>query len=201
MWLTVWLFFLHLACISGTTPTVSPSLEPTVTATPTITCTDRDGWYKKGSPKKTCSWVAAYPQNRCKRKGEDGTKAFVGCAGTCAGIRTNDNSCTNTSNTCKNDDSWYVANNPRKDCDWVSTHWTTRCSRLGEDDTRASEGCRKVCGTCGCSDSSTWKVKTDTNNAGRGCSWVAKYSEGRCSRIGEDDTDGYTSCPVTCLSC
>jgi len=190
--------FYHVGCtVSEDTEPVPSTPAPSVS--PTATCTDRDGWYKEGSPKKTCSWVAAYPENRCKRKGDDGTEASVGCAGTCAGIMSN--TCTNTSNTCTNDDSWYVAEYPKKDCDWVSRHWSNRCSRLGEDATRASMGCRKVCGTCGCSDSSTWKVKTDTNKAGRSCSWVAKYSKGRCSRIGEDDTDGYTSCPVTCLSC
>jgi len=47
------------------------------------TCKDESAWYKKGSPKKRCDWVANNKFRRCNKKGQDGRKASVACKKAC----------------------------------------------------------------------------------------------------------------------
>lgn len=202
---------------STAVPTSVPSTAvPTEgTGAPTSACSDRDDWHRKGFAWKKCDWVSEYPQNRCNREGEDGVYSYVACASTCAthGPWTIDGNIVTSgcapsmmptvyNESCTNDDTWYLNNRINKGCDWVKMYSNSRCTKMGDDGRYAFEGCEKTCGTCHCSDSESWRIK---NKANRGCGWVAKFPKNRCRRIGEGDTDvdtdGYTSCPRTCLSC
>jgi len=52
---------------------------------PSSDCVDDPDWVKKGKPEDSgCDWVAVDPLGRCKKKNEDGEKAWDACECACA---------------------------------------------------------------------------------------------------------------------
>ena len=82
--------------------------------------------------------------------------------------------CPSTCDTCdcSDDDSWYVAGKPSKDCkSYVSKKPAKYCLLEGEDGSYGYESCPYTCGECGCQDSFTWTYK---GKSSKDCDWVAK---------------------------
>jgi hypothetical protein len=50
-------------------------------------CEDDATWYKANTPSKTCDWVRWNTNNRCRKTGEAGSLASIGCPVTCATCR------------------------------------------------------------------------------------------------------------------
>ena len=50
---------------------------------------------------------------------------------------------------CLDSTTWSKANSPNKGCDWVASMKTKRrCTKRGDDGTRAHVGCPVACGRC-----------------------------------------------------
>jgi len=192
-------------------PSAEPTLMPTSlpsTSTPTALCIDRPDWNRAQEKDlgfawiKNCSWVREWPNNRCDRLGEDGTYSYTACAKTCAGIHES-SPCSPTAaptieGICSNSDTWLKSNEkPNKDCKWVGRRPNKRCKILGNEGYASAE-CPLACGTCLCADDSNWRV---TGKPNRDCDWVAGFTKNRCRKIGTGLLDGFSACPVTCLSC
>jgi len=106
---------------------------------------------------------------------------------------------------CEPDSTTWYYKKDWKDCDWVSKSSSSRCTKEGNDGTLASESCMETCTGCGapipfptgCADSTSWYK---SNRPEKDCEWVSEYTN-RCSKTGEDGTNGYTGCPLTCGTC
>ena len=55
-----------------------------------------------------------------------------------------------------------------------------------------------TCGTCGCSDSTTWLYK---GKNGKSCDYVAKKPSKYCDSEDDDGTTAAEACPLTCGNC
>ena len=54
--------------------------------TPEPSCADDATWViTKGGDAADCAWVAAKPEKRCTKRGDDGRRAEDACLGTCGG--------------------------------------------------------------------------------------------------------------------
>ena len=159
------------------------------------TCEDKcastsDSWV--ADAEQGCAWVADARVPRCAKIGSGGEYAYVGCPVECqvcdvAG--------------CEDATSWFKANEPEKDCSWVSAASGLRCNVKGENGW-AYEHCASSCGTCDvgqqCVDSVAWAKKWDPSKT---CDWVALYAAQRCVTKGEDGTFGFEACPLACSLC
>ena len=61
------------------------------------------------------------------------------------------------------------------------------CSKDDGDDWLALDACPVACGTCGCTDSTTWLYK---GKSGKSCDYVAKKPSKYCD---SEDDDGTTA--------
>jgi len=108
---------------------------------------------------------------------------------------------------CVNDPSWYKDDTLWKDCDWVSSKPSQRCSKMSNAANgfiSADEGCPVACNSCfspttsptmqptTCADSTSWYKSGRT---AKNCEWVSKRSTKRCGYHAKQN------CKVACGTC
>merc|ERR1712086_1062196 len=118
-------------------------------------------------------WVGENSNSRCSKKGDDGTRAHESCLAAC-GCSTDMPLPMPTGSSCRDSTTWYKSQTWRN-CGWVGENPDIRCSKKGDDGTRAHESCLAACGCStdmplpmptesSCRDSTTWyKMKTWKN--------------------------------------
>jgi len=128
-------------------PTNAPIPVPAVNPVPMPTdssCRDSTTWYKRKTW-KNCRWVSENTDNRCSRKGNDGTYAYESCLAACGCSTDVPIPAPTTSDACADSTTWYKRKT-WKNCHWVSKNTDNRCSRKGNDGTYAYESCLAACG-------------------------------------------------------
>lgn len=155
-------------------------------------CADSKTWQKTDAPEKDCAWVGEHAEQRCSAKGE-ASYAFMDCAAACG-------TCAPPAAACEDSGTWHKRGDPAKDCDWVAAFSYARATVVGEDGSRAWEGCpaaTRVCSVAGCENSETWFKKGDP---AKDCAWVGNAIN-RCIALGEDGAYAFEGCRAACRAC
>eukprot|EP00617_Octactis_speculum_P005877 CAMPEP_0185791656 /NCGR_PEP_ID=MMETSP1174-20130828/158498_1 /TAXON_ID=35687 /ORGANISM="Dictyocha speculum, Strain CCMP1381" /LENGTH=780 /DNA_ID=CAMNT_0028486637 /DNA_START=32 /DNA_END=2374 /DNA_ORIENTATION=- len=94
------------------------------------------------------------------------------------------------------DTTWTDGKNG-KGCDWVAQSPERRCNkRFSSTNMCAHEGCPLTCDNCdGCFDDKTW---ADAKN-GKGCWWIARDPDKRCTKRSSSVADGEVPATDACL--
>lgn len=95
---------------------------------------------------------------------------------------------------CADDPTFFKANNPKKNCEWLGEKEERRYEKCGKFEYR--DACPVTCGIC-CEDDDTWKFY---NNLGveKSCKWLA----GKAKRIAKYcDTQVMEICKKSCNNC
>ena len=110
-------------------------------------CEDSTSWYAKKS-KRDCEYVAEDPAKRCKKKDSEskvkGKEACPLACGTCAAFSLPEV----VPNACGDSASWFVRENPSRDCAYVAKKASGRCDKKDDFGVPASEACAAACGSC-----------------------------------------------------
>ncbi|KAJ1452629.1 hypothetical protein M885DRAFT_526190 [Pelagophyceae sp. CCMP2097] len=199
-------------------PTVAPTAAPTVAPTQPVVvaeseCADDASWFRGGSPKKPCSWIAKDVRRCSSSLDNKGVPATDGCPQTCdqCGPAKAD------SNVCADSAAWFKGGSPKKPCAWVAKDPRRCASSFDAQGVPATDGCRETCDRCttaaevfesvqpsasatsqpACSDDGDW-FKADSPS--KACAWVAA-SPKRCNTKGQDGSRASEKCKAACGAC
>jgi len=106
--------------------------------------------------------------------------------------------------TCEDSPTWISKGSSGgavvKDCAWVATFPSGRCTNRGDDQTFAAYSCPVACGT-DCLDSLTWHRAGDDS---KDCAWVSRLADRqtnvRCALADADGLLASEACPTACAS-
>ncbi|KAH8054047.1 N2-acetyl-L-ornithine:2-oxoglutarate 5-aminotransferase [Aureococcus anophagefferens] len=208
---------------AGPSARYEPSPAPTPRPPPSAACVDDGAWHKKGQPWKDCAWASALPATRCLAVGAaDGAAAWAACRRSCgcSGPPTAAPAAAPTAPpaACADEPAWRKKGAPSKDCAWVAAYAFTRCYVVGDDDRKATAGCRVACGTCsppptrapvvaipqGCA--SYFDGCNTCDGSGRSCTEMfcetataARDDDGSVAKT-DDDSGGGEAIPAGCTS-
>ena len=137
---------------------------------PVAACEDSTSWYAKKS-KRACEYVSEDPAKRCKKKDSEskvkGKEACPLACGTCAAFSLPEV----VPNACGDSASWFVRENPSRDCAYVAKKASGRCDKKDDFGVPASEACAAACGSCLGGSGMWWCCRTRAGSCRDQCRW------------------------------